>query len=426
MASSSFVRCYQLNPSDYTYLFSSQLTYLFSLFNEHDYSIRVVGGAVRDILLGVTPHDIDLATTATTDDMMRLIQGDSNIELVYTRAEHFGTLTLIVGTTVRKTFQVTTLKRCIIRHGKDVQVEFTDNWSIDAQQRDLSINSLSMDEHGIVYDYINGIDDLKMNRIHFNGNILTRLQENPIRMLRYFRFCGQLSSDPHEHDSIVLDAIRKSAMFLQDVPGEKIWTELKLILTSRFAGHLMRTILELQLAPFLGLPELFEGMFELENRWLRCMNCQPKPMTLLMTLFDDQDEFDTFCKRIKCSSYEKNLGQFLFNYRYLIQPSDKYDLLSSYKEYLINNHLTQQEILYEYVLELLKYQGHISLIDDMKQWSIPTFSINAWDLRENGLTSSHHFSSFLRKLRERWISSEYQMSKKELIEYGFKSGLFYR
>jgi tRNA nucleotidyltransferase/poly(A) polymerase len=101
MSSSSSVRCYQLNQSEYLHLFSSQLIYLFSLFNEYNYAIRFIGGAVRDILLGITPHDIDLATTATTDEILKLIEGDSNIELVYTRAEHFGTLTLIVGTTVR-------------------------------------------------------------------------------------------------------------------------------------------------------------------------------------------------------------------------------------------------------------------------------------------------------------------------------------
>ena len=101
---SSAVRCYQLNPNEFTHLFSSQLIYLFSLFHEHGYSIRMIGGVVRDILLGILPHDIDLATTAKTDEMLKLIEGDSNIELVYTRAEHFGTLTLIVGTTIRVSF----------------------------------------------------------------------------------------------------------------------------------------------------------------------------------------------------------------------------------------------------------------------------------------------------------------------------------
>jgi tRNA nucleotidyltransferase/poly(A) polymerase len=98
---SSSLRCYQLNQSEFIHLLSSQLIYLFSLFNEYGYSLRLVGGAVRDILLGVTPHDIDLATTAITEEILNIIQGDSNIELVYTRAEHFGTLTLVVGTTVR-------------------------------------------------------------------------------------------------------------------------------------------------------------------------------------------------------------------------------------------------------------------------------------------------------------------------------------
>ena len=95
------VRHYQLDQSEYSHLFSPQLLYLFSLFHEYEYSIRIVGGAVRFVLLGVTPYDIDLATTATTNEILSMIQGDSNIELVYTRAEHFGTLTLIVGTTDR-------------------------------------------------------------------------------------------------------------------------------------------------------------------------------------------------------------------------------------------------------------------------------------------------------------------------------------
>ena len=98
---SASLRHYQLDRETFSHLLSSQLLYLISLFKEHEYDIRLVGGAVRDIPLGVTPHDIDLATTATTDDMLTLIEGDSNIELVHTRVEHFGTLTLVVGSTAR-------------------------------------------------------------------------------------------------------------------------------------------------------------------------------------------------------------------------------------------------------------------------------------------------------------------------------------
>lgn len=82
---------------------------------------------------------------------------------------------------------MTTLKGSIVRQGKDVRVEFTRDWSIDAQLRDLSINSLSMDDEGTIYDYTGGVDDLKHGLIQFNGHIRDRLCENPIRILRYFR-----------------------------------------------------------------------------------------------------------------------------------------------------------------------------------------------------------------------------------------------
>lgn len=87
---------------------------------------------------------------------------------------------------------MTTLKQRIIRHGKDVHVEFTDDWRVDAHQRDLSINSLSMDEHGVIYDYTNGVADVRNHCIRFNGNVFDRLLENPIRILRYFRFVEEM------------------------------------------------------------------------------------------------------------------------------------------------------------------------------------------------------------------------------------------
>jgi len=100
-------------------------------------------------------------------------------------------------------------------------------------------------------------------------------------------------------------------------------------------------------------------------------------------------------------------------------------LLYSYKEFIINSHSTQQDILHRYVIELLKYQGYIYLIDDFKQWSIPKFPMNVWDLQQNGLVSNGHFSRLLRCLKEQWKLSQFKMTKEDLIEYGFQSGLFY-
>lgn len=104
------VQLYQLNRTDYAHLFSSpQLIYLFALFHEHEYPIRLVGGVVRDLLVGSIPHDIDLATAASNDQILTMIRTDSNIKVVYTRAEQFGTLTLIVGTTEKVSFITITI-----------------------------------------------------------------------------------------------------------------------------------------------------------------------------------------------------------------------------------------------------------------------------------------------------------------------------
>ena len=128
---------------------------------------------------------------------------------------------------------------------------------------------------------------------------------------------------------------------------------------------------------------------------------------------------------MKCSSRHKNLGQFLLDYRYSIQPANRNDLLGSYKDFIINSHSIQQNILHHYLIELLKYQGYVYLIDGMKQWSIPIFPINVCDLQQNGLTSSRQFPRLLRRLKEQWKLSEFQMTKDQLIEYGFQTGLFY-
>ena len=128
---------------------------------------------------------------------------------------------------------------------------------------------------------------------------------------------------------------------------------------------------------------------------------------------------------MKCSSRHKNLGQFLLDYRYSLQPGNNHHPLESYEDFLLNSHENQQEIFHRYIIELLKYQGYIYLIDPMKQWSIPQFPVNTWDLQQNGLVSFSHFPRLLRRLKNQWKLSEFQMTKEELIEYGFKSGLFY-
>lgn len=105
---------------------------------------------------------------------------------------------------------------------------------------------------GSVYDYFYGHDDLQKHRIAFVGDAAVRIQEDYLRILRYFRFYGRLAKESNKHESTTLEAIRKNVQGLGQISGERIWTELRQILEGNFAGELMITILDVGIGPYIG------------------------------------------------------------------------------------------------------------------------------------------------------------------------------
>jgi hypothetical protein len=133
-----------------------------------------------------------------------------------------------------------------------------------------------------------------------------------------------------------------------------------------------------------------------------------------------------FCSRVRCSSDERQLGLFLIRHRDSLRPMpDDADRLAAYKNLVLTAVPTEQHKRFVHTVELLKYQGYIDLVDIMRQWSIPVFPVHRCHLQQQGLMSGGHLARILRQLRLRWQMSHFQMSKDELIEFGFQSGLFY-
>lgn len=128
---------------------------------------------------------------------------------------------------------------------------------------------------------------------------------------------------------------------------------------------------------------------------------------------------------MKCSSKEKRLGQYLIDHRDHFDLYSDRNLLEKLQDQIIQADTYQQSFIHFCVLELLKYQGYCELLNRMKQWSIPSFPVDISDLRQHGLLEDRRLLRWLTKLRQQWQSSSYKMAKEELIDYGFKSGLFY-
>ena len=186
---------------------------------------RVVGGAVRDVLAGRTVGDVDLATPRTAEQVTEALEA-AGMRAVPTGLDH-GTVTALSD---GRGFEVTTLRRDVETDGRHAVVAFTDNWQADAARRDFTINAMSLTRAGEVFDYFGGIGDLRAGFLRFVGDPATRIAEDYLRILRYFRFSARYSSGPA--DPAALAAISAGVPGLAGLSVERVWSELARILSA--------------------------------------------------------------------------------------------------------------------------------------------------------------------------------------------------
>lgn len=144
--------------------------------------LRFVGGCIRNALLGAEVNDIDLATTLVPDDVVRRLEA-AGLKAVPTGIDH-GTITAICG---GKPFEITTLRKDVETHGRHATVAYSTDWAEDAARRDFTMNALYADRAGEIFDPLGGFDDLKAKRVRFIGDAATRIAEDYLRILRFFR-----------------------------------------------------------------------------------------------------------------------------------------------------------------------------------------------------------------------------------------------
>ncbi len=186
---------------------------------------RVVGGAVRDHLLGRAGGDVDLASTLTPEATMELAKVEA-WKAIPTGIAH-GTVTLVLP---ERVVEVTTLRHDVATDGRHAVVEYTDDFAADASRRDFTINALSMDADGAVYDYHGGRADLDARRLCFIGHAAARIAEDGLRILRYFRFMAQLG---FTGDDAALAACADARGMIAELSGERIAQEMKKLLTAK-------------------------------------------------------------------------------------------------------------------------------------------------------------------------------------------------
>ena len=199
---------------------------IFSFLNEigEESKARFVGGCVRKVLCGDNVDDIDLATSIEPKEVKKRL-ARNNIKVIDTGISH-GTVTAILN---KKKFEITTLRKDISTDGRHANVEFTSNWEQDASRRDFTINAIYADIEGRIFDPLNGISDLQNGIIKFIGSPKERIQEDYLRILRYFRFFVQYSKT--DYDQKIIRTIKQYINGINKISNERIFDELKKIIT---------------------------------------------------------------------------------------------------------------------------------------------------------------------------------------------------
>ncbi len=180
---------------------------------------RIVGGAVRDALAGRAVADIDLATPMLPAEVATAL-AKAGIRTVPTGLDH-GTQTAVAN---GRGFEITTLRRDVATDGRRATVAFTTDWREDAARRDFTINAMSMTPDGTVFDYFGGADDLRAGVLRFVGDAATRVAEDYLRILRFFRFYARYGTGAPDPEAIA--AIRGGIAGLAQLSVERVWNEL--------------------------------------------------------------------------------------------------------------------------------------------------------------------------------------------------------
>ena len=238
---------------------------LLTVLEDAGFESRLVGGGVRDHLLNLTPQDYDIATTALPKKVMAILS-KKKIKSVPTGIDH-GTITAIIN---QQAIEITTLRHDVKTDGRHAQVLFGVSFKEDALRRDFTINAMSEDKDGNIYDYFDGKKDLKDKKLRFVGNAKTRIKEDYLRILRFFRFQARFNFDTDEKTHKALGELKDG---LKKISTERVAKEINLILESKHAAKAWKSLDELNI-----LPMVFPS---LEKSWSKSVQTKTRMLWLL-------------------------------------------------------------------------------------------------------------------------------------------------
>ena len=375
--------------------------------------VRFVGGCVRDAMLGREIKDIDIATPDHPERVIKLLK-TANIKAIPTGLDH-GTITAVCN---HQAFEITTLRVDVETDGRHATVAYTDNWEEDAARRDLTMNALSCRLDGTVFDPFGGIEDLKESRVRFVGEAETRIEEDALRLLRFFRFQAWYGTDVFDEEGVT--AAKSKKHMLKGLSAERIHSELMRLLSAPNPMPVINVMLENQIfSPF--LPEVrsvdcLTRFIPLEGR--------KDPLVRLVALLEGGEVKDKvgIPDRLRFSTAEKQ------HFISLIKPEYEIDSVTDemlFKEalYRIGAGLVSDLLRLQMARdgEDFKSESALYRAKVVEGWRPVFFPLQGRDLIQAGVEPGPKMGRLLKTTEDWWIRQSFQPAQGECLAYALKA-----
>ncbi|WP_163268809.1 CCA tRNA nucleotidyltransferase [Chelativorans alearense] len=406
--------------ADADWLREPGLQALLAVLNADGEEARIAGGAVRNALLGQAVTDIDVATTTPPDETTRRAEA-AGFKVVPTGYEH-GTVTVVAK---GKPYEVTTLRADVETDGRRARVVFGRDWKSDAERRDFTINALYADADGRVVDLVGGLDDLNSRTLRFIGSAETRIREDYLRILRFFRFFAWYGSGRPDAEGLKACARLKEG--LSQLSAERVWSELRKLLSAPDPSRAllwMRTTNALTMV----LPESEKWGIDTIHPLMaveQALSWPPDPLLRLAAILPpDAGRLKALAARLRLSKAEAaclaawaetplpDPALSEADFAKLIYRGSPAGVDKRLRLALANARARAAED----DKALIEAAGFQRLLDILGRWQRPALPVKGKDLVAAGHAPGEELGALLAKLEQAWIDSGFKMTRKELLE----------
>ena len=372
--------------------------------------IRYVGGCVRKIINNEKVDDIDLATNIDPTKVKEALK-KKNINYFETGIEH-GTITALIE---NDKFEITSLRSDIKTDGRHAEIEFTTDWIKDAERRDFTINSIYADINGNLFDPFDGKKDLENGLIKFVGEPERRIEEDYLRILRYFRFFALYSKN--EHLTEIKKAIKKNIVGIKKLSSERLLDELKKIYKSNCFIKLCEVKFSYEIICAI-FPEFKQIEFFKKLNDYTKNNLHNLDFTFFLSLLvlDNTDNSDYFFYKFNISKKNQKRIKLIKEFYFSKKPPIKFNSQNLWKIFYFNGKEGLVDILNYKIYTSKKLDKNlVNQINFFENKEVPKLSVTGGDLIKNfGIPEGQRVGEKLKEIENVWINNNFKISDKNI------------